>query len=668
MSRWVVFCTMSLALAAPELRAQVADTSAFRQLALPTPNAYRSASGAPGHAYWQNRADYALEAVLDTAKEEIRGTGRLTYRNNSPDTLPFLWLQLDQNIFAQNSINALTSPPPLVFGGTPFIMASQGFVGGLTLTRLEANGKALPHYIWDTMMRVDLPEPLPPGGTITIDMAWSFPIPVYGAGRMGRDGSLYEIAQWYPRMAVYDDVHGWNTLPYIGAGEFYLEYGDFDVRLTVPAGFLVACTGTLENADSMLTATERDRLARARADTQAVQIVTAGEAGNASLTRPAGASGTLTWHFRAENVRDVAWAAAPSFRWDAVSWHGILIQTFYRPSALLWAAEGIQMARHAIRRNSQVWAMYPYPQASTVEGPIDGMEYPMITFVPAEKTREGLYWVLMHEFGHEWFPMMVGSDERRYPWMDEGFNTFIDLYDAADYFKGTAYGDTVADIPLHAYAANAVPGDEQPLITAPVEVRNLYWTAYQKPALMMRLLREYVLGRDAFDPAFRTYIRRWAFKHPQPADFFRTMENVSGRNLDWYWREWIYTTARLDQAVDSVVGPASGAGGRTRAQEPGLAGNQSFGRVTGPAGTEPPGATRVYLSNRLQMVMPATLKLSYADGTSETVKLPVEIWNLGSRFVYSATTGGKRVVRAEVDPEHRLPDMDRKNNVWPRGR
>ena len=662
MSRWAALFTMGLVLSGARLDAQVADTSPFRQIPLPTPNAYRSADGSPGHAWWQNRADYALEATLDTAKQEIRGTGRVTYQNNSPDTLRFLWLQLDQNIFEKGSINALTAPPPLVFAGTPFDMASHGWVGGLVLARVESGGKPLPHYIWDTMMRVDLPAPLAPGGTIALDMAWSFPVPVNGAARMGRDGSLYEIAQWYPRMAVYDDVHGWNTLPYIGAGEFYLEYGDFDVRLTVPSGFIVASTGTLENPDEVLTAAERDRLARARADTNPVQVVTAPEAGHANLTRPTAAGGTLTWHFRAGNVRDVAWAAAPNFRWDAVSWNGILIQTYYRPTAALWAAEGIAMAKHAIAYNSDLWAMYPYPQASTVEGPIDGMEYPMITFVPAEHSREGLYWVLMHEFGHEWFPMTVGSDERRYPWMDEGFNTFIDLYNAEDYFKGTAYGDSVADMPLHAYAANAVPGDEQPLITAPVEVRDLYWTAYQKPALMLRLLREFVLGRDAFDPAFREYIRRWAFKHPQPADFFRTIENVSGRNLDWYWRDWVFTTARLDQAVDSVVGPPAGS---APSGSPGRGANM---RGQAPV-TPPPGpGFRVFLSNRREMVMPADLQLTYDDGTSEVVRLPVEIWNLGSRFTYTVTSGTKRVVRAELDPRHVLPDLDRANNLWPRSK
>jgi len=290
------------------------------------------------------------------------------------------------------------------------------------------------------------------------------------------------------------------------------------------------------------------------------------------------------------------------------------------------------------------------------------MEYPMLTFVPAEKTREGLYWVLMHEFGHEWFPMMVGSDERRYPWMDEGFNTFIDLYNAADYFKGTAYGDSVVDMPLHAYGANARPGDEQPLITAPVEVRDLYWTAYQKPALMLRLLREEVLGREAFDPAFREYIRRWTFRHPQPADFFRTVENVSGRNLDWFWRDWVFTTARLDQAVDSVTGTPG------RGRSAGSAGRGSNMRGEAPATLPAATGSRVYLSNRREMVMPAELKLTYDDGTSEVVRLPVEIWNLGSRFTYAVPATGKRVVGAELDPRRVYPDVDRGNNVWPRGK
>ena len=661
-----ILCAAALAAALPAaLRAQVADTSAFRRLDLPTPNAYRSAGGQPGPAYWQNRASYAIEATLDTARNELHGTERILYENHSPDALDFLWLQVEQNLFAPGSINEITSPPPLLFGGTIFNMANRGFAGGLAIDRLLVAGHEVPRYLWDTMLRLDLPAPLRTGESVTLDVAFHFPIPVNGAGRMGRDNPLYELGQWYPRLAVYDDVHGWNTMPYIGTGEFYLEYGDYDVRLTVPAGFIVASTGTLQNADEVLTAVQRERLARARGTTP-VAIITAEEAGDAARTRPA-TSGTSTWHFRADNVRDVAWGAAPVLRWDAVSWNGILIQTYYRPSARLWAAEGIRMAEHAIRFFSEQWATYPYPQASTMEGPIDGMEYPMMTFVPAETTREGLDWVLMHEFGHEWFPMLVGSDERRYPWMDEGFNSFIDLYNFADYFKGTPPADTIFTGNLNAYFVHATPGQEQPLISAPSEVRDLYFTAYQKPALMMKLLREEVLGPEAFDRAFREYVRRWSFRHPQPADFFRTMDNLTGRNLDWYWREWVFTTARLDQAVDSVLVAAppagTGAQGRRGTETP-QPSAPTFRRADGAQPVS--GDVRIVLANRREMVMPAELKLSYDDGSSEVRKLPVEIWLLGSRYAMTISTGAKRLVGMELDPRQVMPDVDRRNNRWGR--
>jgi hypothetical protein len=660
---------LALATALPlAARAQsVADTSLFRPLALPTPNTYRSASGMPGPAYWQNRANYTIEATLDTATKEIRGSARILYENHSPDALDFLWLQVEQNLFARGSINEATSPPPLLFGTVTFAMTNAGFRGGLTIDRLTVGGRTVPRYLWDTMLRIDLPAPIRTGESVTIDVAWHFTVPVDGAGRMGRDGSLYEIAQWYPRLAVYDDVRGWNTMPYIGAGEFYLEYGDFDVRLTVPAGFVVAATGTLENADEVLTTAQRARLADARTNTTPVQIIPAAEAGNAARTRPA-TSGTLTWHFRADNVRDVAWAAAPNFRWDAVTWNGILIQALYRPSATLWANEGIRMAEHSIRYFSEQWGMYPYPQATTVEGPISGMEYPMLTFVPAETTREGLYWVLMHEFGHEWFPMMVGSDERRFPWMDEGFNTFIDIDAYGDYFRASPATDTLFAHNLGAYFTSATPGQEQPLITAPSEVRSLFFTAYQKPALMMALLREEVLGREAFDRAFREYVRRWTNRHPQPADFFRTMDNLTGRNLDWFWRGWIYTTARLDQAIDSVLVPAERSGapahrgtGAPTSVPTRAPAHRGTGIVQGLSGQ-----VRIVLMNRGQMVMPAELKLLYDDGTSEVRKLPAEIWLLGSRHALTVDTGAKRLVGLEIDPRHVMPDVERANNRWGR--
>jgi peptidase M1-like protein len=624
----LLLSTVLLALQTPV----VSDSSPFRALPLPAPNRVRGASGAPGPAYWQQRVDYVIRATLDTAGSVLRGTGRIHYENHSPDTLRFVWVQIEQNIFAQNSVTYALNQPPLHFaGGAVFDFTGKGFVGGITIQRFAAAGKELARTEYGTMMRVELPRPLVPQGMIDFDVAWQFPVPPYGGGRMGRIGTrLYEIGQWYPRMVVYDDVHGWNPLPYIGAGEFYLEYGDFDVTLTLPAGFVVAATGTVQNPLAVWTPATRARLARARRSTERVQIITKDEAvANGTAPRP----GTKTWHFAARRVRDFAWAASPDFRWDASAWKGILIQTLYRPSATPWE-EANKMAWFSIKHFSETWGMYPWPHATTVEGLVEGMEYPMLTFVPSIEKREDQYWVLTHEFGHEWFPMLVGTDERRYPWMDEGFNSFIDYASAEGYFKETAYGDTVRRELLTAYRISALPGNEQPLITRPVESRDLAWTAYQKPALMLTVLRDAVLGKETFERALREYVRRWAFKHPQPADFFRTIANVSGQDLDWFWRAWVYTTARLDQAVDSVT----------------TAGDTAF----------------VFLSNRGQMVLPVTLELRYADGASETRKFPIEMWNLGSRFAARVPTRGRPPVGIAVDPSGVYPDIDRTNNRWPR--
>ena len=620
--------------AAPALAAQAqvtSDTSPFRSLPLPPPSRVRSASGAPGPDYWQQRADYLTHATLDTATQTIHGTERIHYANHSPDPLAFVWVQIEQNIFAPNSITYVLNQPPLHFaGGAVFDFTGKGFIGGITIERFAAGGRQLKRTEYGTMMRVELSRPLAPRGAIDFDVAWRFPVPPYGGGRMGRIGSrLYEIGQWYPRMVVYDDVHGWNPLPYIGAGEFYLEYGDYDVTLTLPAGFVLAATGTVVNPARVWTPTVRARLARARASAASVPIITKAEAeANGAKRVP----GTKTWHLRAQQVRDVAWAASPDFRWDASGWNGILIQTLYRPGATPWE-EANKMAWFTIKHFSETWGMYPWPQATTVEGLVEGMEYPMLTFVPSIEKREDQFWVLTHEFGHEWFPMMVGSDERRYPWMDEGFNTFIDYGSAEGYFRGTAYGDTVRRELLSAAQISAVPGNEQPLIDKPVEQRDLAWAAYQKPALMLTVLRDAVLGKDTFERALREYVARWKFKHPQPVDFFRTFENVAGRDLDWFWREWVYTTARLDQAVDSV-------------------------RIAGDT-------TLISLSNRGQMVLPVTLELRFADGTSETRTYPIELWNLGNKATARVGTA-KPVVSVEVDPKQIYPDVDRANNRWPR--
>jgi len=330
-------------------------------------------------------------------------------------------------------------------------------------------------------------------------------------------------------------------------------------------------------------------------------------------------------------VRDFAWATAPNYLWDASSWSGILMQAFYPPSQLDTWQDAADMTRHSVMLHSR-WFHYPYPSAVSAQGPVGGMEYPMMTFDDADSQKE-LYYTIAHEQGHEWYPMIVGSNERLYPWMDEGFNTFIDLGNVARYFKGTAYGDTIEAHPLHLYPDHAVTG-EQPLGLRPVEQHDLFWTGYQKPALMMQLLRYEVLGVERFDAAFRQYLAAWAFRHPSPADFFRSMRDASGMDLDWFWREWVLTTTQLDQAVETVV-----------------------------RGTD--GVTEVRLGSLGSMVMPAELKLTFADGTSETVRLPVEMWNLGPTFTYRLR-GRPALTSAELDPRHVLPDVDRANNRYPR--
>ncbi len=641
---WATLVTAAIAALAWPAAMIAQDASPFRRLDLPGANEYRTGSGRPGPRYWQQHADYRIQATLDPAENLLRGNETIHYVNHSPDSLPYLWLFVEQNICEPGSVTNALNQPPLQFLDSSFDFSCQGFNGGghLEFIRVHRaalagrgtrarrlNSPDLPHIRFGTTMRVDLAHPLAPGASIDLDLGWSFQVPAQGAGRMGHDGPLYEIAQWYPRMAVYDDVHGWNHEPYIGAGEFYLEYGSFDVAITVPASYIVAATGQLANPDAVLTTEQRRRLAIARRSDTAIAIISRREAGDVARTRPT-TGGTLTWHYLADSVRDVAFAAGPGMRWDASGYDGILIETLYRPNADKWE-EANRMARSAIKYFSEQWYRYPYSHATTVEGPVEGMEYPMLTFTPNSGTREDQQWVISHEFGHEWFPMIVGSNERLYPWMDEGFNSFIDLGGAAKYFAGTPYGDTVEVNPLHLYAQHGGIAGEQPLISNPTEVHDLFWVGYKKPSLMMQLLRNEVLGPARFDPAFREYIRTWAFKHPTPSDFFRLMRDQSGMELDWFWREWVMTTARLDQAVDSVS--------------------------TTPAGSV------LHLHNRADMVMPAEIAITFDDGSTTVVKLPVEMWNLGPQFDYRVP-GGKQVRRAEIDPRHALPDVDRRNNVW----
>jgi len=626
------------------LPAATADTSPFRRLELPTPTELREGSGMPGPHYWQQHVDYDIQVTLDTAAQSVSGQETIHYTNHSPDTLRYLWLQLDQNIYRRDSRSSVLNAATARFAGG-------GFEGGYTIAAFHAvraqpggaRGQqrmvSLPTVTNGTMLRADLDQPLPPGGDVRLHIVFSFPVPEHGSDRMGREqfpeGWLYEIAEWYPRMAVYDDVRGWNTEQYLGQGEFYLEYGDINFAVTVPRGFVVAGSGTLQNPVEVLTARQRSRLDLARLSDTTVAIITADEVGTAA-SRPRSPGENLTWRFAAKNVRDVAWAAAPNFIWDASGWNGILMQSFYPPAAdPLWR-ESTKMVRHSIKHYSEKWFHYPYPTAINVNGPVGGMEYPMIVFCRQRNNRAGLYGVTTHELGHEWFPMIVGSNERLYPWMDEGFNTFINIFSTRSYFpeqtapggRGEAdqwarFSATGRDLPMM-LPADRIPG------------RLLGQIAYNKPATGLYLLRNAILpDTTRFDAAFREYIRRWAFKHPTPADFFRSMEDALGEDLSWFWRGWVYQNDEIDLAVDSVTVQ-----------------HDSTGILN-----------EVYLSSPGQLPMPVVLTLGYADGTSETVRLPVEVWYLGSHYEW-ARRSESPLTQVVIDKDDQFPDVRRENNSW----
>jgi len=628
----------------PMLPPQAHDSSPFRQLSLPTPTPFRAGSGAPGSGYWQQRADYTIQATLDTTKHAITGSETIRYTNRSPDTLRYVWLQLDQNIYRDDSRGTVLNPPGERFAGA-------GFSGGYVIDKVEAvrrpAGKSaaatrtpLTLAVNGTMGRLDLDRPLAPGGTVDFDLAYSFQIPEHGSDRMGREqygtAWLYEMAQWYPRMAVYDDVRGWNTEQYLGQGEFYLEYGDFDVRITVPRSFVVVATGTLLNPLDVLTAAERSRLAQAAKADTTVAIIARNEAGQPS-TRPSGTTPTLTWHFSAKNVRDVAWAASSNVIWDASGWSGVLIESAYPPEADPDWQNSTKYSRHTIQHYSEKWFRYPYPTAINVGGPVQGMEYPMIVFCSSRFAGFNLYAVTTHELGHQWFPMIVGSNERLYAWMDEGFNTFLNIYSVRSFYPDSQWERHRGD--PQAWAKFAATGrDEPPMLAADrVDPRMLGQVEYTKPATGLYLLRHTIIGDTArFDSAFREYIRRWAFKHPTPADFFRSMEDGLGESLSWFWRGWFYSTDVVDIAVDSVK----------------TAQDRDGGTFAG-----------VFLSSPGKLPMPVDLRLTYANGSTDSVRLPVEIWYQGMDYLYVRKIPAD-VTKVEVDPDLALPDVRRDNNVW----
>ena len=612
----------------------VGDTSIFAPLALPPGNIYRSGSGAPGPKYWQNHADYDIKASLDTTSKTLTGSLRLKYTNNSPDTLRFIWLQMEQNAFKDKSLNSYIFPQESRFG-------ARGFEGGDIVDRFDqllgARRVAVKSRPNETVMKVDLAEPLAPGKAATFDVAWHFLVPEHGADRMGREGALYELAQWYPRVNVYDDLRGWNTEPYLGQGEFYLEYGNYTVEITLPAGYTVASTGSLTNPREVLTPAAIGRLAQAAKSATPVNIVTLDEL-RSGAARPR-TTGTLTWKLSAKNVRDVAWAASPDYLWDASGWNGILAQAFYRPTAIEPWKDAADMTRMSLDEYSTRWLKYPWPQMSAVEGPISGMEYPMLVMEAKSDDKYDLYNVVTHEIGHNWFPMIVGSNERTHMWQDEGFNTFINTFSEARHYpeKGDQMTRALGE---RSYVEGAMKANvDVPVDVMPdrIDSRLLGLAAYVKPSVGLQLLRQEIMGPAAFDDAFRTYIQRWAYKHPSPADFYRTMEDVGGRRLDWFWREWFRENPHFDQAIDSV--------GSSRAGD--------VQNVT------------VQYGNRARGVLPIHARFWFNDGSTENFDYPAEVWSRNTvRYQRSYAFRGKMVSRIELDPDKRLPDVDRTNNVW----
>jgi hypothetical protein len=609
------------------------------------PNEYRSANGAPGPKYWQNRADYKLAVTLDTTGHKVSGDVEINYTNNSPDNLDYLWLYVEQNIYRADSRNA--SSPAGTGGRYTNALFTQGDV--IKSVSVEVDGKKFtPQYnINDTRMQVWLPQALKASGAkAKLNISYEFTVPEYGTDRMGRlktkNGWIYTIAQWYPRMCVYDDIQGWNTNPYLGQGEFYLEYGDFDYAVTAPSNLVIVGSGELQNEKDVLTSQQIDRLQQARSSDKTVVIRSAAEVTD-PRSRPAGAN--LTWRFKIQNARDAVWGASRAFVLDAArinlpSGKKSLAMSAYPVESIKnngWQ-RSTEFIKGSIEYNSSKWFEYSYPVAVNVAGIVGGMEYPGIVFCSYNSTGADLWGVVDHEFGHNWFPMVVGSNERKYAWMDEGFNTFINGLSTKNFNKG--------EFSTFSYFA----GEEalkftfndkmDPLFTTADAITefNLGTAAYDKPAKMLDALRDVVLGPERFDRAFREYIAKWAYKHPTPWDFFRSMENAGGEDLAWFWRSWVFNNYKFDVAVKAVS----------------------------ETGTKPETGVAITLQNMEQMAMPVAVVIKEASGKTLSLTVPVEAWMRGNETTFFVYPDSK-ITEVVLDPDKKLPDLNRKNNDWKPG-
>ncbi|WP_202405911.1 M1 family metallopeptidase [Hufsiella ginkgonis] len=657
---------------------------------------YRAADGQPGPKYWQNRADYQIAVSFDEQKSEVSGTEVVTYTNNSPNKLGYLWMQLDQNLFKLDSRGSMIVPTTGSRNGGRGQVFDAGYKiksvklvstvkGKTTLTDAD-------FMIDDTRMQVSLPSAVQPsGGQVKVQVEYSFISPVIGSDRMGiaesRNGRIFEFAQWYPRMYVYDDLQGWNTLPYTGPGEFYLEYGDFDIKITAPSNHIVVCSGELLNTPEVYTPVQQARWAKAVASDSTVMIRTPEEVTDPT-SRPQGKP-TLTWHFAIKNARDAAWATSAAFAIDAAKLNmpsGKKTLAISAYPAESWGGKNMawgqstQQVKFSLEFNSNRWFEYPYPAATNVAGIAGGMEYPGIVFCGKGNGTGDIWGVTDHEFGHTWFPMIVGSNERMYGFMDEGFNTFINTLTTADYRKlhpaqprgnfggrgaqgaagpaGAAPGTQGQGAAGQPGAQGAGPGgrgnfaprdaksigagytrpDIEPILSVTDNLKevNNGTLLYNKPSYGLVLLREQVLGPQRFDKAFRAYIASWAFKHPAPDDFFRTMENVAGENLNWFWRSWFANNWRLDQSIRDVKY----------------------------VNNDAKQGALITLDNLEKMPMPVIMDIKTKNGKVTRVKLPVEIWMRNKYWVYKFPST-EEIESVTLDPDHVLPDFNIDNDVWP---
>ena len=691
----------------------------FEQLgtSLPTPNTYRTASGAPGKDYWQQRADYKIELTLDDVKQQIEGTEAITYFNQSPDPLDYLWLQLDQNFRAQDSETPLVTEYFMKdsVSAKELFTIQNNFDGGFRIDKvLDEAGQPLAYFINKTMMRINLEHPLLPGAQMTFQVDWHYKINdrMSLGGRSGYeyfpkdDNYSYTIAQFYPRMAVYDDVEGWQNKQFLGRGEFALSFGNFEVAMTVPEDFIVGATGTLQNPKDVLTSKEQLRFEKAKQSFEdPVIIVTQEEAIQKEAHKK---RGKATWTFKADSVRDFAFAASRKYIWDAmaVDLNGkkSLAMSYYpKEGNPLWESHSTRAVRQTLITYSRYTIDYPYPVAISVHAASLGMEYPMICFNFGRPEADGTYtdetkWrmisVIIHEVGHNFFPMIINSDERQWTWMDEGLDSFVQSIATKEYDANFPVGRGAPEqiIPY----MSGEQGLLRPIMTNSEQILQFGNNAYAKPATALSILRETVMGPELFDYAFKKYAERWAFKSPAPADFFRTMEDASAIDLDWFWRGWFYTTDYVDIGVEEVKHY------RMQTEEEGLEKRQisgedkklnteqkrfteevntfvfknteakeyrefknKFNEIEIKEGFADQNFYEVKLANKGGLVMPVIIEWSYADGSTEREKLPAEIWRKNEKEVTKVFVKSKEVVGIVIDPNKETADADTGNNQYP---